>query len=320
MKKNIVMIACFTTTFMSGMNTNFFLDITNNSLSIVSCGTKITVIKESLSTMANKVDRLIVGAKQQNTSAAEGIEEPNLIGTIVNTARIRDNDSASDDDNYKPYPYRLGDKRKKPNNIPLNAETTCIVNMVEPYITAETYLNKKNELTAGLTYTVHRKIKQPYTPYRIIDYTHKILTFHKKQAILEASQDLMYCYQVALNQILCNNSSIIALSTLGADVGFPRALAAPIAITTVLEWVKEHPQGYNNIHFVVKKRSDFALYKKLLFQQCLPMETVLLLYCAHNDPKDLFSYIPHDVIRHITFLSACAAPIKNMLNREIMLY
>jgi len=88
-------------------------------------------------------------------------------------------------------------------------------------------------------------------------------------AIEEAGKDLAACYQEALDIVLKKlledkKEKNIAFSTLGADVGFPREKAAPIAVKAIVEFIQHNSGAYDVVELFVKKRFEFALYKELL--------------------------------------------------------
>lgn len=99
------------------------------------------------------------------------------------------------------------------------------------------------------------------------------------EAITKAGKDLTFCYNNVLDkarklfttQKTENNpeKSIksIALPTLSTSLGFPRKDAAPIAVAAVLNFIKNNPTAYDEIHLVVQKRSEFALYTERLNAQ-----------------------------------------------------
>ena len=88
------------------------------------------------------------------------------------------------------------------------------------------------------------------------------------EAIEQASNDLVLCYDNALIAGLRKHGGkkkkSIALPALGTAVDFPREKAALIAVPTILEFIKNNPKGYDRIELLVKKRSEFVLYKELL--------------------------------------------------------
>ena len=172
--------------------------------------------------------------------------------------------------------------------------------VTEPCITKDSYINT-GKAPSNFMYDVIRK--------------NECLTFINDQATEEASKDLTFCYKEALNKGLSvynTKEKNISFSTLSADVGFPRDIAARIAITTVFKFIENNPNRYCSINFFVKKRSDFALYKYLLLQRTKWFHTIYLFYWMHKDkdnqnnvlawlPKELRDYIISFYVKLLDF-------------------
>ena len=306
MKKNILIIACLCTALVHAMETCSLREITKNSLSMLSHGTKINLIKGSIFDPSSPMDITVVGVNQQNMLKKRSFQ-PKKVGKIYTfTCSIifeknKDDDSASDDDTYKPYPISVDQLKTGyfEQNLKFGHHKiikSTILNIAEPCINQLWELNTEGELIKNFEYCANRPISNEKN--RVIHFG--------DEAIQEASNDLVICYEKILAKGLevfpCCKSKSIAIPTLSADTGFPRELAAPIAVKTVLEWVKNNsqtcdllghkPRRYDTINFVVKKRSDFALYKKLLIQRCIFPKNICLLYCAHND-NELYYHTCH---------------------------
>lgn len=256
--------------------------------------TKITLNKQSLFEVCtnNTQGVIVVGKNQQKISAAR-LEAFEYVGKIYSFLD-RDlyqkiDDSASDDDTYKPYPYHPGHQRKA-------IKTNCklfrnIFVVTEPCITKDFYNNTENAT--------------PHFMYDVIR-GNECLTFTHNQAIEEAGKDLTFCYTQALNKgltIYNTKEKNISFPTLGADVGFPRDKAARIAINTIFEFIKDYPNKYAGITFFVQKRSDFALYKFLLLQKIPFLYGIYLLCLGHRKKDNILSLLPTELIDYIASLS-----------------
>ena len=335
MKKNILIIAASFTTFAHSMEINSFLAITKNSLSILSHGTTINVIKGSIFDPIYPIDITVVGYHQQKMFQ-KGPHYQQTMGYIpfspteIVYENNTDDDSASDDDTHKPYPVSvhwpkaqivIPDQSSSDDNLLKNSIDyyhkqkleiykvgrcrtikSYVLTIAEPCISQLCEPNKEGELTQYLNFK--------YCARQLSNRKDVItrLECFDEDAIAQASNDLASCYKTCLSKgsygLLRQGSKIkhIALTTLGADTGFPRELAAPIAVATVLEWVKDNLNQYESINLYVKKRSDFALYKKLLIHPCNIANKIWFLYCAHKDSELLLSDLPCELIDYIGLL------------------
>jgi len=275
---------------------------TQNSLTILPASlmfpsqTKITITKQSLFEASKNTGIIVVGKNQQKISSP-GLESFDIVGEIYSFLekplyeKNKDDDSASDDDTYKPYPYHPGQQRKPIKITQLLSRHVLVV--TEPRITESFYIDEKKAIT-NLMYDVIRK--------------NECLSFTGNEAITQASKDLASCYKKALNRgltILRYNvkEKIIFFPTLSADVGFPRDKAARIAVETVFEFIKNNPKAYNNVTFFVKRRSDEVLYRNLLLQKTKLFHNMYLFYWGHKDGGTILSWLPMDVIDYIVKLT-----------------
>lgn len=329
MKNNLLILACMCPAFTYGMETISLLGMTTNSLSMICNETKINLIKGSWEEATDTIELTVVGNHQQHMLQ----ESYDNLATIGHTyyspysgyhsihKRKKDDETSSDDDTYKPHPHQVdkqtwrdSSKIKKPI---ITIEEPCIsystrpksLGFYPPNSSSMQTIRIPAEFKNDFVYSVHRAVPNEQDTYWD-------LVFIGDEAIQEASKDLTLCYNNALTkginclQNYAKKDKNLAFPTLGADVGFPREKAAPIAIATVLEFVQDHPQDtekfeYESINFFVKKRSDFALYKKLLMEYYKPIKAICLLYCAHKDQNNLsiLSTIPLDVINYIARLT-----------------
>ena len=321
MKKKIIIIACLSTGFAHGMQTTYLLEITEKSLSIIAHGTPINLFKESIFEPSNPISLTVIGNHQQNMLQ----ECPDQLGIVGHTyvsssgihsifKRNKDNDSDSDDDTYHPHPHHV-DKQTSKNGHTIRS---MILEIDEPYISnstpPENYGVCTNDSSECKIFTIPSRlinnfVYEAHGGYSI-EHNRFVGSYCKEIyegaiAIEKAAKDLALCYTKALtigSTLQYSDEKSIALPTLSADVGFPREKAAPIAVTTALEYVKNNPEKYKSINFFVKKQSDFALYKKLLMQECNLLEKICLLFCANKAHEHFLSHIPLDVITQILLI------------------
>ena len=307
MTKNIIIFPLLATTCIQGMETDSLLEITKKSFTITYHGTKINVTKESLFDISDKATMTVVGKHQQHMLHYYFLENYEKIGTVYfpNSTiyqKLKEYDSDSDDDTYKPYdPCCLSDTEKHKLTNRKVPENGLITKIIEPCILQSFFPNEQKKI---YQYNVTRKHKNS-----IIYPSYNVLTFMDEAAIQEASKDLVECYNDALTSpIKCGalynytdnkTKATVALPPLGADAGFPRDKAAPIAITTILEWIEKNPNTYETIYFYVKKRSDFTRYKLLLLQHSGLLHKVCLFYCAYIDKNNILVSLPKDIIDYI---------------------
>ncbi len=81
----------------------------------------------------------------------------------------------------------------------------------------------------------------------------------------EAPDLLAKCYSNSLDLAVKNGLKTIAFPAISTGVfGYPKLLAAPIAVDTVREWVAQHPDQLDEIRFVLHSNEDEELYNDLL--------------------------------------------------------
>jgi hypothetical protein len=270
-----------------------------NHFSIALYGTTINVSRKPLYDVAHTVEYIIVGKHQQQLldhifNRKEGcirhspsfnkFYHPGLIHFKDSISYKHTNDESDpNDETYKPFEEE--NKFTLTTVIP-QSESQTIIEIAEPYITSDGYYRDpiSNQLKLRFRY---RKTK-----------LRKECTFDGQQAITEASKDLAWCYENALmTGIIYKN---IAIPTLGADVGFPREKAAPIALTEITDFIRAfHPHTYNRIELVVKKWSEFTAYKKFLID-CWIEPCLLIL--AHTDKDHFLYHVPREIIDFILLL------------------
>lgn len=247
MKGKIVTLAALCVMCIQGMETNFW--------SMTVGDTTIRLSKGFIGDAGDRVDILVVGKNQQHT-----LEEPmengfdpyvGKIGCYNNHIIYRksvDHESSSDDDNYKRYKHKSTVWQKR-REVCVKSD---IVSIVEPCI-------KKIYVREGLSYFARRENPEKENSYIVCNE-------EDEDAIEEASKDLKMCYRkIFSSQKLGNKKrNSIALSTLGADVGFPRKEAAEIAVKMIIKSIKNNSHTYDVVELIVKKRSEFVWYKDFL--------------------------------------------------------
>jgi hypothetical protein len=263
---------------------------------IMHYGTTINLIKNSLHNADDKVDILVMGKHEQQLLGFAEFERYYQIGEInyspyISYKENMDNESTSDDDTYKPFDEE--NRTKIRQNVTQKTVPNIGLIITEPRIPTNKWIRNPltNELRLIPSYKVIRPQERSWDSF---------YSFEDNKAIIEASKDLALCYKNALTEgckkLSEKKDKSIALPTLSADVGFPREKAAAIAVSTILEFVINNPRAYDRIELFVKKRSEFALYKKLLSEY---WKRICLLYCANTDYEHFLSYVPRDVINYI---------------------
>lgn len=230
----MIAIACLSTALLHGMEDQ-------NSLSFPIGKTIVKLTKGCIYDADGTVDLMVVGRVQQKQ-----LQEPsfgdlfdtgmmfNVKENIVYIKNKETDDSASDDDTYKPYPNPNRNRRELWKHAYTKQLQNKVIAIIEPRIFKE---------------------------YRLFSYVRNDMEFVVPKAFEEASKDLALCYNKLLD---IPSIKDIAIAPLGTDVGFPRDQAAPIAVKTIIEGIKNNPDKFASIHLFVKKRSEFALYTELL--------------------------------------------------------
>lgn len=292
MKKNIITIMTLLwSTFIHGMQ--------DNNFSITSYETIINLTKGFLS-KAN-VDIIVVGKHQQRTLQKTFIQFQHDKYDYAMYEKQPEYDSDSNDDTYTAHNHI------QQNQLWKHAHKKTLNNLVmaitEPRIVQFQYHDQTlNKLIIGpMHHNNHQNTK--------IDNSYLGHETENIRAIETASKDLIVCYQNALRDGLLNlgkkKEKSIAFPPLSADVGFPRDKAAPIAVATILEFIKNNPYQYNRIELFVKKRSDYKRYEELLKNHYMKMQKALLLYYRQHNYID-FNLLPREVQSIILMLMITA--------------
>jgi hypothetical protein len=283
MKKRFIIITCFLYLFIHSMEK---LDQKKtNHFSIVLYGTMINVSTQSLSDITT--ERFIVGTNEQfllNPSTCIRCYTSGKIIRYQNSFCTNTYDAHYAHDNaYEFFEEENGSKRHK-NAICHTTRDNQVMVIVEPCISLNSWYYVIKKQISVPQYTVQK-------PDKIIG---QLSTLTGDDAISQASKDLALCYTTALE---CKtNPQTIAIPTLGADVGFPRDKAVPIALNAILTFLKNNPKKYERIELVIKKQSEFAAYKKFLTDY---WQKLYLFLLAHQDREHFLSIIPRDIIRYI---------------------
>ncbi len=75
---------------------------------------------------------------------------------------------------------------------------------------------------------------------------------------------LAECYRRCLDLARAHLIRTIAFPSISTGAyGYPIEEAAPIAVETVLRWIKAHPDALDEIRFVLHSQSDYDLYERL---------------------------------------------------------
>jgi hypothetical protein len=288
MKKNILILACTVSSFTHSMETNNF--------SIKIYGTIINVTNGPLHVLHNNT--CVVGQHQQQLLEFSNIEKSYIPGELScsHTLKYIENiysENSSDDDTYKTF--EVENRHKLSKNAQTLTTKNKVIRVTEPCISSAGWRRdpQTDRLIPTTSYTIHRFDENHQKTY---------LDFKDDKAVREASKDLILCYEKALIHGVPHPEKNIAFSTLSADVGFPRDKAAPIAIKTIITFLKNNPHTYNCITLCVQKRSEFTAYKKLLNDY---WQRICLLYCVYKnyDTDVALSWLPLDVINHIAWLT-----------------
>lgn len=150
---------------------------------------------------------------------------------------------------------------------------------------------------------------QSYTTHR--DYGTEIPyilhTYLNEVAFKEASQDLPVCYQHALvksEEILKKNQKIISckhitLPILSIDRGFSKEKAIAITLTSILDYLKEKPNTYDDITIFIENECDFKLCKDQVIKNCIPIKYISFFLWLYKNEITSFSKLPRELIDYI---------------------
>ena len=261
----MMVVVCLSIVFLHGMENK-------NTLNFLIAQTTIQLTKGNIYDVDGKVDFIVVGRVQQGMLRDGCYVDVRKVGKVnkgcISSVYIKNKkfDSASGDDTYKSCGFYT--EHELSQCVYQQKLQSKILRVVEPRISKRT-----------------TDREEYYFYYRWREGLLKQCRGH--EAVEEALKDLAVCYtnvlvkgckelqEKELKNITLSVLGIdvglpkeelksIALPALGNDVGVPRPDAACIAVTTILEFIKNNPKGFSLIHLFVKKRSDFAQYKEFL--------------------------------------------------------
>ncbi len=81
----------------------------------------------------------------------------------------------------------------------------------------------------------------------------------------ELEKDLENCYRNTLDLCVENNLKSVAFCCISTGVfRFPNRRAAEIAVSTVTDWIHDHPGKIERVVFDVFKDEDRSIYEELI--------------------------------------------------------
>ena len=287
MKNSIVIFLSVSTVFLQGMEVQ-------NSFDFLVGPTTVRLTKGCIYDVDGQVDLMVVGTNQQNSLHLPwgSDKRPGFITEVYENKVFihnKDDDSASDEEIYKPCNHRGFVK-----NPPTKKIQSKVIQVVEPRIffqdgdLANDYYYHYFELKNSNGYCTY--INKPY---------------YREKAIEKAKKDLAICYHNVLSEGLKENKSI-ALPTLGMQVGFPRKEAAGVAVKAIIDFIainnNDNVPSYELIHLFVKKGSEFELYNNLFMERSdLRLRSkMLLLLCINKKYEKRGLQLPSEIMRYIS--------------------
>jgi hypothetical protein len=273
MKKNIAVLVVLCTSFMHGMEKE-------NTWSITAYGTNINLYKEDIldhyADQTNKIDVVICVGQYKQEELGETPIGGNVTGKCWKQKTVR----------FSP----------KEDSINYQKARTCGWDFPQ------------REGIQFLVVTEPRVFNQPGEDFKYWFDDSECYT--KEAAITESCKSLLDCYSAVLNAGIElqkeKNIKNIALPMLGADSQYEHARmfkedVVPIAVNSVVEFLRNKRRVYDNLEFFVDEGSDFGLYKELLMEW-RGKENVLLFYFAQQDSENILSVLLRDLIHYIAKL------------------
>ena len=265
----------------------------SHDFSIQLYGTVLNINKKHIRHIAHKVDLIILGKHEQQLLNHHHVlnkyYQPGIT-TLSNQIFYKDpaNESDSDDETYKPF---TEENRKSLFAYGMTKQPDqTIIEITEPCIPLEGWL--RDTVTDILTPHPSYNVERVTTDGKGLQF----MFLYGDPAITEASKDLALCYDIALHKGVKEKCKTIGITTLSADVGFPREKATPIAMSRITHFIRNNPDAYERIELCIKKRSELKSYKQFLINY---WQKPCLLYCAHKDENHFLYNIPGDVIHCI---------------------
>ncbi len=277
MKKDIIILASLATIFIQGMETILSREKPKKTCSFIYYGTKINKSRNNRFDFSCEVGDIQYSKKNIIYKSAKKHSHDNY------TIHID-----------KEYRYNIDFNEKV-----IKKKMHCpVLSIVEPMIASSYYCWGYECQINDFSYQYKVQFTSPNTSC--------ILYISGKDAINKASDHLAVCYENVLKKGLYKLADTteknIALPALSTNIGFPRNKAAPIAIDTVFNFIKNNFKAYSSITFFVKKRSDFTSYKKLIIKHGELLRKIYLFYYIHRDKDSILSLLPMDIRDYIVQL------------------
>lgn len=95
---------------------------------------------------------------------------------------------------------------------------------------------------------------------------HTVGPIYDEDNVKECERLLRNCYKNSLQLAIDNNIKSIAFPSISTGVyGYPFKDASKLALETVMDFIKEHPNAFESIIFVTFLESDYEDFKEILF-------------------------------------------------------
>ena len=254
MKKSMVMVTYLTVSLLHGMEQQ-----EPHTFSFVVNSTEIQLIHGPLyDADAKKVDIIWAGRKEQLILQAPsfGDYRGNCVGKIFpsnNDIYYPKNPYGQE---YRPFKYNdktlYKDALRKEMSMP-------VMYVVEPTIAEKNNYNT-NKANDYYYYALH-----DLKDIGMSQGDHEVNVFGQ-EAIRQASIDLDICYTSALiktiEQLEAGKKHRIALQSLSTHVGFPVSAAAPVAVKSIIDYLKKHSTHYECVCLFVDTDAEFNIYKE----------------------------------------------------------
>jgi len=252
-KKSVAIIACVSITLLYGMEQQ-----EPKPFSFLVNSTEIQVIHGPLyDADTKKVDIVWAGRKEQRILQAPSFGDCYCVGKIFKS----DNNIYYPENPYgKEYcPFNNQDTTLWKNAL-MKKMNTSVMHIVEPTIEVKKNYHINNKANDFSYYALHDKCDRGME-----DRVYEVVCFGQK-AINEASIDLDICYTSALvktvEQLGTDKKHRIALQNLSTRVGFPLSTAAPVAVKSIIDYLKKHSTHYECVYLFVDTDAEFNIYKE----------------------------------------------------------
>jgi hypothetical protein len=250
-KKSVAIIACVSITLLYGMEQQ-----EPHTFAFLVKSTEIQLIHGPLyNADTKKVDIVWAGRKEQRILQAPSFGDSNCVGKIYE----------SDNNIYypkNPYgqeycPFKYNDKTLWKDALKKEMSMS-VIHIVEPTIAVQkNYNTDKNYFCY---YALHDNRDRGME-----DRVYEVEAFGQ-EAISQASIDLDICYTSVLintiEQLKTHKKYRIALQSLSTHVGFPLSDAAPVAVKSIVDYIKKHSTHYECVCLFVDTDAEFNIYKE----------------------------------------------------------